>query len=244
MTLTAAWAGGPTSQYTVTYNYAENGGSVATMESARVAPGAPVNLASVAGKVDWVFLGWNTNKDATTVLSSLLMPTQDVTLYAIYSRTLTVALRDLSGTAAASRSVSTTIYNKATSGSVTLPVVNAYTGWTTRGWASATTPGAVIVATSGAYTVTRDVTLYGVYQRSISATFNSGGGTPTPTTLSGTSFTNSYAIASPSPVIFTLPPAPSRAGYAFAGWVSTGAPYPAGASVSLTVTTAFTAVWI
>jgi len=39
-----------------------------------------------ATKSGWTFVGWNTNKDATSALSSLTMKTRNVTLYAIFRK--------------------------------------------------------------------------------------------------------------------------------------------------------------
>ena len=73
-------------QYTVTYNYSQNGGTSATKTSAIVEEGDAIDLTPTATKEGWTFVGWNTNKDATSKLSSLKMGTSNVTLYAIYRK--------------------------------------------------------------------------------------------------------------------------------------------------------------
>ncbi|MCL2785447.1 MAG: InlB B-repeat-containing protein, partial [Propionibacteriaceae bacterium] len=145
--------------FTLTYNATENGGTT-TAAPAQLAGGAAVSLTPTATKSGWTFVGWNTNKDATTALSSYTMPSANATLYAIYSKTMTVTLKDFNGTTAATRTVPVTIFNKATSGSATLPTVNTYTGWTSRGWSTAISGNASVTVVSGAYSVTADATLY------------------------------------------------------------------------------------
>ena len=133
-TLYAHWT---IKSYTVTYDYSTNGGTSATKTTASVNYGAAVDLTPTATKSGWTFVGWNTNKDATTALSSLTMPANNVTLYAIYKKTLTANF--YSGTNKATNDPRTvTIWNRATSGTVTSPTT--YTSvWTFVGWTSATT---------------------------------------------------------------------------------------------------------
>ncbi len=110
-------------QFTVTYNYSENKGTSATKTTAYpVASGASVDLTPTATRLEeWEFVGWNTNKEATTKLTSYTMPQNDVTLYAIFKKTLTATFYEYNNTAASTRSV--TIYNTATSGSIITPEV-------------------------------------------------------------------------------------------------------------------------
>ena len=83
--------------HTVTYNVTENGGT-GSNSTATVYYGANVDLTKTATKSGWTFVGWNTNKDATTALSSYTMPANDVTLYAIYKKEITLTEIDYNGT--------------------------------------------------------------------------------------------------------------------------------------------------
>lgn len=74
--------------YTVTYD--KNGGSSVSKASASVNYNSAIDLTPTASKSGYEFIGWNTNKNATTVLSSLKMGTSNVTLYAIYKKIVTV----------------------------------------------------------------------------------------------------------------------------------------------------------
>ncbi|MCL1853004.1 MAG: InlB B-repeat-containing protein [Peptococcaceae bacterium] len=243
-TFTAAWKTTAT-PFTVTYNYGENGGTSATVTSAQVNSGGAVSLTPTAAKTNWDFVGWNTNKDATTALTSYTMPSNNVTLYAIYKRTLTATLKDYNGTTAATRTAAVTIYNKATGGTVTIPAANIYTGWTARGWSTAATANASPAIVSGSYTISANVTLYGLYQRTLTVSYNANGGTPTPANQTGTAYVNSYAISTYASAAITLPGAITRRGYTFDSWTSniSGMKHKAGEVVWLGTNTTFTAVW-
>jgi len=116
-TLYAHWT---INSYTVTYDYSTNGGQSATKTEDMVNYHAEIDLSPTATKDDWEFIGWNTDENATTGITSMIMPAKDVTLYAIYNKTVTANF--YSGiNKATSESKSVTIWNKATSGTVTTP---------------------------------------------------------------------------------------------------------------------------
>ena len=71
--------------YSVTYNTTENGGT-GTIANKTVNYGDSIDLTPPATKTGWTFVGWNTDKNATTALSELTMGTSNVTLYAIYRK--------------------------------------------------------------------------------------------------------------------------------------------------------------
>ena len=71
-------------QYTLTFN--ANGGSNAP-SAQKCYGGSPVTLpnqGSMVAPTNKVFVGWNTDKNATTALESYTMPTEDDVLYAIW----------------------------------------------------------------------------------------------------------------------------------------------------------------
>lgn len=115
------------SNYIVTYDATTNGGSTAK-QTASTRYKSSVDLTKKAEKSGYEFVGWNTNKDATSVLSSYEMPANDVTLYAIYKKELSATFNYYNSK---SETKSVTIYNKATSGSITSPAAlgtpNGYT---------------------------------------------------------------------------------------------------------------------
>lgn len=114
----------PKVSHTVTYDYRANGGTSAIKSSDTVLEGAAADLTPTATKSGWEFVGWNTEQNAHEGLTTLTMGEEDVTLYAIYKKTLTASF--YSGSAGSKETVSTSIYNKETAGSVTAPAMKAW----------------------------------------------------------------------------------------------------------------------
>ena len=71
-------------RFTVTYNASYNGGTTDT-DSLIVIDGNNADLSVTASRYGYIFVGWNTDHDATEGLSSLTV-TENVTLYAIYKK--------------------------------------------------------------------------------------------------------------------------------------------------------------
>lgn len=76
--------------HTVTYNYSANGGTVASVLSAKVFYDAPVSFEPTAAKSGWNFRGWYIAPYESTgmTINSLTMETKDITLYAVFDCTL------------------------------------------------------------------------------------------------------------------------------------------------------------
>ena len=239
-------APGPTN-YTLSYNFSENGGSSATKTAAALAQGAAVDLSPTAAKSGWIFVGWNTNRDATLGLTSLVMGAEDLTLYAIFQKVLTATFIDYNGSSQSSRTLEVTIYNKAASGSIVAPAQSAYSGWTARGWSSATAANATVTVASGAnYSLSGDTTFFGLYQRTLSLSYNANGGSGIPAGQNGNQYANSYAITTIINPSFTLAGAISRNGYNFCGWAlgsAGGTIYAAGSSITIAGNTTMYAAW-
>ena len=102
--------------YTVTYNYSANGGTSATKTTATFNYGEAVDLTPVATKSKYTFVGWNTEQTATSKLNSLNMGTNNITLYAIYSKTITATFKYYNNQ---SESINKTIYNRETTATLT-----------------------------------------------------------------------------------------------------------------------------
>lgn len=126
--------------------------------------GQSIDLNSYKGMKDnWEFSGWNTSMTAIEPLKQLTMGTQDVTVYAIYCRTLTATFIDAAGV----RKESTTIYNTTTSGTVNVPSERSCT-WDnvtdvkSVGWNDSPTEHENKI-TESKMTLTADCTYYGIY---------------------------------------------------------------------------------
>lgn len=233
----------PISKNNVIYNYSYNGGTSATKTSATVAEGSAIDLTPAAAKSGWTFVGWNTNSSATTGLTSLKAGGSDVTLYAIYKKTLTGTFIDYNGTTKSTRTASTTIYNKSTNGTISAPAQNTYSGWTKRGWSTGTSSNASVASN---YTISSNTTYYGLYQRTLTLSYNANGGSSTPSSQTGTQYANSYAIGTYANPSFTLANAISKTGFTFSKWAkdsASGTQYNAGASITINANTTMYAVW-
>ena len=159
---------------TVTYNYQYNGGSTATKTTATLKYGASVDLTPTATKDNYTFVGWNTNKDAKQKLSTLTAGTSNITLYAIYSKQITVTYNKNGGSADLTQTY--TMYNNETTLSITYPTTpTTYTGWTfecfgdtatsTSGYATGATRNVTIAS------ATKTLTYYHNWSKNITLTF-------------------------------------------------------------------------
>ena len=211
---TATWA---INEYTVTYDYASNGGKSSTVTSAEFNYNTAIDLTPVATKDNYEFIGWNTDKNATTGIDTLTMGTKDVTLYAIYAKDVVVKFDKNGG----SEDVTTTykMYNTNTSLEITMPEPTTFAGWTFNGYAKQNN------ATSGDSKGTKEtitvaenitnITYYHTWKKTI--TFNANKPANAEDSYKVTMneaqreiyYNNSFG---------TLPTNPSLSGWTFAGW--------------------------
>lgn len=160
----------------VIYDYKTNLGTSADFTEAEVTYGGSVDLTNKAYKEGWEFVGWNTDPDATTGLTSYKMPDKNLYLYAIYKKNITATFIDKNDSKVVTRKTENTIYNKTLSVEVKVPEQNKMTGWECLGWSKETVGKAAIEAASGAtLTLTEDITLYGCYVREITVTYDTNG---------------------------------------------------------------------
>ena len=73
----------------VYYDYATNGGSKVSVEEKSYSYNEKIDLTPIAEKEGYIFVGWNTNKDAKEGLKSLYKEDESITLYAIYKKEVT-----------------------------------------------------------------------------------------------------------------------------------------------------------
>lgn len=228
--------------YTVEYNKTQNGG-IGQTETRNLDKGEKVDLTLTAAKSGWDFIGWNTDPNAKTGLTSLSVENNNIVLYAIYKKDLTATFIDYSGTAKKTRTVGTTIYNNSTSGKINAPAQNSYTGWTKRGWAASTSPDANV---TGTFSISSDTTYYGLYQKTLKLSYNANGGSNVPSSQSGTQYTNSYSISTYKNPTFTLANAISKQGSTFTGWALgsiNGKIYGAGSKITINSNSTMYAAW-
>ena len=125
----------PESTYLLTYDYSTNGGTSVETPQEYFGSGNEVDLSNTATKEGWKFVGWNTDKDAQIGLKSYQMPTENTTLYAIYSKTLNVTYEQGENiTSIGKTNDSCNIYNNGTSCEITLPEITVNDEKATVGW--------------------------------------------------------------------------------------------------------------
>lgn len=194
-------------------------------------------------KSGWYFVGWKTNSTANgDVLSSKVMGDDPITLYAVFRQTITVTYYNNSTTA--SKTTGYRYYNNNNIANPSFKLTQAASsGWTARGWSTTNKGNASITYNNGA-TFTRDssITLYGLYQRTITLSYagngNTGGSTAAQT---GTQYWAPAGAINPS---FTVKANGfTRTNYIFTGWKSGSTAYAVGQSVTLSANLTLTAQW-
>ena len=179
------------------------------------------------------FTGWNTSPDGSGTAYSAgqtISVTSDVTLYAIWVAVHTVTF-DANGGSGSTASIQT-------EGALIVPS-NAFTrsGYVFNGWNTSPDGTGTAYSEGQTTTVTSDLTLYAVWIRQYTVTFNANGGTGTVADIVTTSTTATVPVN-----------AFSRPGYIFTGWNSaadgSGTSYTEGQSLTLSTDMTLYAVWI
>ena len=245
ITLYAKWT---VNGYTVTYNASTNGGTT-SQEAKTVNYGTAIDLTPKATKTGYTFVGWNTNKDATTKLSNLTMGTSNVTLYAIYSKVVTYNFYQVDNT---NDSKTVTIYNN-NKGTITAPALDTVSGLTVVGWGTSATATASGLASGGKDTsVSENKTYYAVYKYTVTVTYNGNGSTSGSVTSStGTAYrtanpsaTSGYNVTNASITLSNNGFA--KTGYTFSKWAegsTSGTTYAEGTNRSLSANVTEYAIW-
>ena len=236
--------------YTVTYDYKTNGGTSSTKETASVSYGTAIDLSPTATKAGYVFVGWNTNKDATKGLSSLTMQTSNVTLYAIFSKTITATFNYYDGETK-STTLSGVAYNNQTSVSITAPSIanvtldgKTYTarGWSTNGEGNAT----INLKANETVNLSSSTTYYASYTYTVTLSYDANGGSGAPSSQTGTAYMN-YAGTTIGADITISTIEPTRTGWTFQNWNTesdgSGTTYSVGGTIKLSENDTLYANW-
>ena len=253
-------------RYTVTYNVSSNGGNWSDNSTKPVTRdyywGQSVDLDLTAQKADYDFLGWNTDSSATEAIKSLVMPQEDVTLYALYSGDLTAKFVDSSGV----KLVTGTRYNNAKDVVITVPEVREYdwdgvTSTSVIGWNSNTDINAAEAKeneiTTDTITISSNVIFYAVYAAEVTLEYNLNGADesqmPAPVTV--TAYTNAYNLTNVCGEKVTLAQAVKHTLEAQEGYIDSfvqiawaensldGKSYAPGGEYNLTRNTIMYAIW-
>lgn len=209
-------------------------------------PYGETTLAVSADKAGYEFVGWRPDQTASgDVLTADLCTGDEKTLYAVFRKAVTVAYYN--GSATKQTAAGYIYYNNGSlkNPDFTIPQT-PLSGWTARGWARGQAADAGTEYTVLDHTVlTSDITLYGVYQKTITASFDgNGAGSGSVSALTATAYYNSAGnTLNPS---FRMPANGfTKNGYTWSGWKqgSTGITRAAGENVTLSASTTFAAQW-
>ncbi len=232
----------------VTYNFAANGGEGVSVQQNPVHTGDPVDLTVTAYKDDWDFLGWNTDPEAHTGLSSFTMPDGDVTLYAIYKKNICVTFVLYTNYGSEKYdywSFNLIAYNNEQA-AVSQPYFyefNIPTGWDVLGWTTSTAPD---VGSLSDLKVSEDTTFYCLYKRELTLSYDANGGSAQPAAQTGMQYCNSYDISIIKDPVFTLADSIEKEGATFDGWTEdlTGVTrYNSGDTITISEDTTLYAAW-
>ena len=234
----------------MTYDYRTNGGSSTTKSTEAVSYGAKVDLTPTATKTGYVFVGWNTNKDATKGLDSLTMGTSNITLYAIYSKTIVATFKYYDGNEKTT-TLSEVAYNNQVSVQITVPNIANVTldgeTYTARGWSTSGVANADIsIAANGTVNISSNITYYASYTYEVTLLYNSTEGSGAPSSQTGMAYLNYAGTAIDAS--FTISTAkPTRTWYIFQNWNTeidgTGTSYSSGGTIKLSTNDTLYAIW-
>ncbi len=240
ITLYAVWK---VNSYTVTYDYWTNGGTSATTDSSKVDFGSGIDLTVTASKDGYTFVGWNTDPTATTKIGSLTMSTDNVTVYAVFKKTITVKYTEMTDSGVITTILSDTIYNNQTHADFLISEKGNWTGWTNIGWTDQT--GATeepIISTGATYSTSDSVLLYALYVSEVTISYDTNGSSMVIDGQTKECFYN--ASGNSFYPTFVLANAPQLRGHAFVEWrTEDGSGYQAGTSVVFKTDRLLTASW-
>jgi uncharacterized repeat protein (TIGR02543 family) len=198
----------PKSSYTVSYDSTYNGGNQSTVIMEK-SSGESIDFSIDSTKDGYQFLGWNTNSDAKCGLETLTIQDEDIVLYAIFSKEITIKFEDIITT-----TQNFTLYNKETC-NVAFPYIEQKSGFIALGWRNDTLPLDKQYDCGQEISISNSVTYYAVYKKDIVIEFNTNDGS----TVESQNATIYHNISgNQSSYIFNLPSAPKKLAYIFDKW--------------------------
>ena len=231
-------------KYTITYN--ANGGSGAPGATYKYY-GKTASLSSTKPtRTGYTFKGWSTSSTATSATWSAggsYTTNASDTLYAVWEANKYPITLNANGGVNGSVTSITKTYGQ----SVTLPTAAqspTKSGYTLLGWSTSSSATSATWAVGGTYStnITANTTLYAIWKKTITLTYNANSGSGAPGSQSATVYNSTTSYK------FTLSSTkPTRTNHVFLGWstskTATSASYAAGGSVTLSTSTTLYAVW-
>ena len=201
---------GSSSNAIVSYNIDSN-----NIQQLSIPSGIDVLNRVTPTKAGYTFVGWREDTVAnSSVITSKTMGSSNITLYAVFKKTVTVTYYNNS--TSASSTSGTQYYNNGNIVNPSFSISQASkSGWSARGWSTATAGNAAITySTISNRSFSDNITLYGLYSQTITLSTVSAGST---TNHTGTRYYNSAGnYTNPK---FTVAN-PTRSGATFNGWSS------------------------
>ena len=197
-------------------------------------------------KSGWEFVGWKQDNTANnSVLNSLTMGDNPVTLYAVFRQAVTVTYYN--GNTTKQTATGYRYYNNGNTVNPTFTIAQTnISGWTARGWSTAAAGnGAITYNSLNNTTITANVTLYAMYQQIITLSYNGNGATVGST--GGSSDIRYYNSGSNAYVNPTFTVASNGFTYGtatFTGWNLNGTTYQPGNKITLAASATLTATWL
>ena len=206
--------------------------------------GDAVISAPTASRSGWIFVGWREDTTAsTTIINKKTVVVDNIHLYAVFKQTITVTL---SGGSSEIKNTGTKVYNN---GNVSNPSItlgtSAISGWSLVGYRSDRTATSSVSYIAGrAYTFSSNATLYAVFSRTLTLSYNGNTGSGYISPQNGTQYYNNGYYANPT---FTLKAnAFTKTDYRFDYWnigSTSGTPAAANTSISISSNTTVYAHW-
>lgn len=165
-------------------------------------------------KSGWEFVGWRSDTTASdSVWTSKVMGDDPINLFAVFKQDVTLTYYDNS--TSAKYKYGTRYYNNGTQDNPAwFMAQSSKDGWTARGWATGTAGNASVAYNNSTYiTITKDTTIYGLYEQSVACNFISYNKTET---KYATRYYNSYGNTLNGSV--TAPTGASYSGWSWRGW--------------------------
>ena len=133
---TKMYASYKTNSYKVTYNYEANGGESVSVRSANVAYLGSVDLSVTAYKSGYEFVGWSKEANSTKIVESVEMPSEDITLYAVYRKAIeaTWVLTDENAGNITTNKTTCYMYNESANCKIGTGSVEVNEGYEITGW--------------------------------------------------------------------------------------------------------------
>jgi len=223
MTVYAYWSVNPV--YTVTFD--SQGGTAAGAQHVTSPAESVGTLPTAPTKTGYIFGGWYTGTGGTgTAFTAGTVVTEDTTVYAYWNSYSYTVTFDSQGATVAASPTSEMVISPATT-VVTLPATPTKTGYIFAGWWTGT--GGTGTEFTASTTVAANMTVYAYWTTNpvFTVTYDSQGGTAVA----------AQQVIAPETTVGTLPAAPTKTGYYFAGWwTGTG-----GTGTEFTASTAVTA---